>query len=53
MKNYWFTVIFELGDRWERVWAPHKAAAKILAQAKQIRKGNRYDDVDEIIKEDS
>lgn len=51
MKNYWFTVTFKLGDRQERVWASHKATAKILAQANQIRKGNRYDDVDEITKD--
>ena len=51
MKNYWFTVTFELGDRQERVWAPDSFAAKILAQANQIRKGNRYNDVDEIIKD--
>lgn len=51
MENYWFTVTFELDDRQERVWAPYTAAAKILAQANQIRKGNRYDDVDEIAKD--
>ena len=52
MRNYCWEVKFELGSRVEIVYAGHKAEAIILAQAKQIEKGNRYDDVESACKLD-
>jgi hypothetical protein len=46
MRDYCFLVPFEIGNRSEQVFASNKNEAVILAQAAQIKKGNRYDDVD-------
>jgi hypothetical protein len=45
MREYWYKVRFKLGERMELVRASCKQDAIILAQANQIRRGNRYDDV--------
>ncbi len=49
MRDYQFTVLFggvtAATTRREHVVAGNKAAATILAQAEQIKKGNKYDDV--------
>lgn len=49
MREYQFTVSFggvtAATTRHEFVLATSEAAARILAQAKQINKGNRFDDV--------
>jgi hypothetical protein len=45
MREYWYKVYFELGNRVEMVHADCKQDAIILAQAEQIKKGNRCDDV--------
>ncbi len=41
MRNYWYTVRFSTG-KVECVWAGDLSTATILAQAKQIEKGNDY-----------
>ena len=46
MEIYCYKVYFELGGRSEIVHASCKKDAHILAQAKQIKKGNRYDDLE-------
>lgn len=38
-------VVFEINNRSEEVFACCKTEAIILAQAEQIKKGNRYNDV--------
>ena len=45
MKNHCYKVYFELNNRSEQVFAGCKADAHILAQAKQIKKGFRCDDL--------
>ena len=46
MKNYAWQVKFELGNRKCIVHADCKEEAIILAQAKQINLGNRWDDIE-------
>jgi len=45
MKFSWYYVPFELGMRSEKVFAPYRKAAIILAQAEQIKKDHCYNDV--------
>ncbi len=49
MRDYLFVVLFggvmNVHTRREVVTAGNKPAATILAQAEQIKKGNKYDDV--------
>ena len=41
MKNYLYLTRFKTGE-FETVWAGCVKTARILAQAEQIKKGNRY-----------
>ncbi len=49
MSEYEYTVIFGenpmVSSRFETVTAGNEKAATVLAQAEQIKKGNRFDDV--------
>ncbi len=45
MRDYCYKVRFKTNDRYVLVWASCEAEAKILAQADQIDKGLRYDDL--------
>ena len=45
MNYYAYCVPFEINRRTEIVYAGCEADAIVLAQAEQIKKGNRYDDV--------
>ena len=45
MRDYCYKVYFELCNRFEQVFASCKSDAHILARAEQIKKGNRYDDL--------
>lgn len=45
MRDYCYKVYFEINNRSERVFASCKKDAHILAQAAQIKKGYRYNDL--------
>lgn len=48
MEQYWYRITFEVNNRSVDIYAACEKDAKILAQADQIHKGNRYDDLKEI-----
>ena len=45
MRNYWYLVTFSAGEL-EWVWASGEPTAAILAQARQILKGNDHTVID-------